>query len=304
MMKTDNMTINKQSPAPNNTYTPCGFQRFSSSSSRIVVSTRGIRTHFAIPHRRIAATVGGNYKKIKMRVFSIFVILILGFGCKHSDSGKRLITSEIKFCDSMIIPNDIMTFSRIIDSTYWIPKDTMTKNKNFIKYLKTKDSCCSDNLYINWGNDSVNRIFIAQNVLQYRTYFTPELVAETKDYLILEHGCATDCSAVLFLPLNNSEKAHDITDIIKYNKKNYTVIKAAENSDNENEHEFIEAVNIKTNKAKRIIFKNSGIAARLIFLIDSCNISDNEIYIRANLYDRQQDKNVIEELRLQNDIKK
>ena len=195
-----------------------------------------------------------------------------------------------------------MTFSRKNEDTYWIPTDTVTKNRNFIKYLKTKDSSCSDNLYINWGNDSVNRFFIAQNVLQFRSYFTPELVAETKDYLILDHGCATDCRAVLFLPLNNSEKTKDLVDIVKYNRENYTVIKAFEN--NFNEHEFIEAVNVKTNKTKRIVFKNSGIAARLIFLVDSCNITDNEIYIRANLYDRQKEKDVVEVLRLQNDIKK
>jgi hypothetical protein len=227
-----------------------------------------------------------------------------GFGCKHSDSGKKLATPKVQFRDSMIIPKDVMTFTRKSDDTYWIPADTITKNKSFVKYLKTKDSCCIDNLYINWGNDSVNRIFIAQNVLQFRTYFTPELVAETKDYLILEHGCATDCRAVLFLPLNNSEKAHDMADIIKYSKKNYTVIKAIENNANENEHEFIEAVNVKTNKTRRIIFKNSGIAARLIFLVDSCNISDDEIYIRAKLYDKQKDKDVVEEQRLKNDIKK
>ena len=246
--------------------------------------------------------VGGNYKK--MRAFTIFMILIFVFGCKHSDSGKKLATPKVQFHDSMIIPKDIITFTRKSEDTYWIPADTITKNKSFVTYLKTKDSCCIDNLYINWGKDSVNRIFIAQNVLQFRTYFTPELVAETKDYLILEHGCATDCSAVLFLPLNNSEEPHDILDIIKYSKKNYTVIKALENNSTENEHEFIEAVNVKTNKTKRIIFKNSGLAARLIFLVDSCNISDNEIYIRANLFDKQSDNDIVEEIRLENDIKK
>ena len=232
----------------------------------------------------------------------IFIILIIGFGCRHSNPEKKLKTSKVQFRDSMIIPKDILTFSRINEDTYWIPVDTITKNKNFIKYLKTQDSCCSDNLYINWGNDSVNRIFIAQNVLQYRSYFTPELVAETNDYLILEHGCATDCSAVLFLPLNNYEKPNDVTDIISYSRKNFTVIKGLENNTGENEHEFIEAINVKTNKTKRIIFTHSGIAARQIFLVDSCNLSDNEIYIRANLYDRQKDKEIVEVLRLRNDI--
>jgi len=236
-----------------------------------------------------------------MRATTFLIVLILGFGCKHSDSNKN-VTPKVHFRDSLIVPKEIMTFSRKYEDAYWIPKDTITKNENFIKYLKTKDSCCSDNLYINWGIDSVNRIFIAQNVLQFRSYFTPEFITETKDYLILDHGCGTDCTAVLFLPLNNSENAKDLIDVVSYNRENYTVIKAIEN--NSDEHEFIEAVNVKSNQTKRIVFKNSGIAARLLFLVDSCNITDNKIYIRANLYDRQQDKDVVEVLRLQNDIKK
>jgi hypothetical protein len=229
------------------------------------------------------------------------ILFILGFGCRHADSKKK-ITSNVEIRDSLIIPQDIKTFSRD-SNTYWIPQDTVTKNRNFIKYLKTQNLCCRDNIYLNWGNDSVNRIFIVQSVLQLRTYFTPEFVAETNDYLILEHGCATDCRAVLFLPLNNSEKPHDIIDIVKFNKKNYTLVKGIEDNDDVNEHEFIEAINVKTNLKKRIIFKHSGLAARWTFLIDSCNISDKEIYIKANLHDRQKNKNVVEIVRLPNDIK-
>jgi len=236
-----------------------------------------------------------------MRVVIILLILVFGIGCKHLNSEKKFMNPEVQFRDSLIIPDDLMTFLRDSSNTFWIPNDTITKSGNYVKYLKTRNKYCIDNLYIKWGNDSVNRIFIAQNVLQYRSYFTPELVAETKDYLILEHGCATDCSAVLFLPLNNSEKVHDITDVIKYSKTNYTIIKAID--DNENEHEFIEALNIKTNKTKRIIFKYSGTAARLIFLVDSCNITNNEIYVRANLYDSEKEKDVVEIVRLKNDIK-
>ena len=239
-----------------------------------------------------------------MRAITLLIILICGFGCKHADSEKKLETPQFQSHDLLIIPNDLSTFERNTDSTYGVPIDTTTKNNNFIKYLKSNNPCCSDNIYIKWGNDTVNRTFIAQNVLQYRSYFIPEIAAETNDYLILEHGCSTDCSAVLFLPLNNFEEAHDVISIIEYSKKNYTVVKSIENNDAENEHEFLEAINVKSNKTKRIIFKNSGVAARLIFLVDSCHITDNEIYIRANLLDRQRDKEIVEVLRLKNDIKK
>ncbi len=212
------------------------------------------------------------------------------------------IPDDRNFHDSLIIPTDIRTFTRSTGSTYWIPKDTVTKNRNYVRYLLTKDSCCWDNIYIQWGNDTVKRIEIAQSVRQFRTYFTPEFISETKDYLIFEHGCATSCAAVLFLPLNNYEEVHSVLDIVKYDPVTYTVVAGLSNGDDE--REFLEAINIKTGKKKRIIFKYLGkAAAEKTSLVDSCNISANEIYIRANLYDEKNDKDVVEILRLQNEIK-
>lgn len=244
----------------------------------------------------------------KILIFFIFIIAFIG--CKNSikevidiDNKKEFKPIRIHDHDSMRIPVDLKIFSRKSKDVYWISNDTITKNKNFIKYLKSNDSCCRDNIYINWGNDTVNRIFIAQNVLNYRVYFTPRFIAETKDYLILEHGCATDCWAVLFLPLNNFENPQDVLDIIKYDKNNFTVVKGLDDYFKETEHEFIEAYNVKTKKTKRIKFKNSGISAVRRQLIDSCKITDKFIYIKAELFDRGKDNDVIEVLRLDNDIK-
>jgi hypothetical protein len=232
------------------------------------------------------------------------LVILLFFGCNQSTNRTNKISpSKSNFDDSLIIPKSISTFSRESENLYWIPKDTITVHNNFLKYLVTNDSCCLNNIYINWGNDSVNRIEIAQSVRQFRSYFTPSLVHETEDYLILEHGCSTECKAVLFLPLNNYEKIHHILNIVKYNPKSYIVICGLLDNTNLSNHEFLVAINIKTGNQKRIIFKNTAIAANPILLIDSCNISDDEIYLRANLNVNGKN-NVIEELRLTNDINK
>ena len=238
-----------------------------------------------------------------MRCLLILLNLLILYGCIHSGVKENSKPTTIHFQDSLITPDHIKTFSRTTANTNWIPNDTITKCKNFIKYLKSDDSCCSDNLYINWGNDSINRIFISQNTLQYRSYFTPTLIKETKDYLILEHGCATDCQAILFLPLNNRENTHDILDVVKFNSSNYIVIRSIQDVSKVNEHMFVEAINVKNNKSKRFVFKYSGICAHLPSLIDSCNITDDEIFIRAQLYDRVKEKKVVESLRIKNEVK-
>ncbi|HBZ67993.1 MAG TPA: hypothetical protein DEO70_14255 [Bacteroidales bacterium] len=48
-----------------------GFQRFSSLGSGIGVSTHGIQTRFAIPYRRIAATIRRNAKILAPKFISI-----------------------------------------------------------------------------------------------------------------------------------------------------------------------------------------------------------------------------------------
>lgn len=239
----------------------------------------------------------GKYQLILMIIGATFI------ECPHKESEKSIGSSFEEFMDSLIIPSDVHAFSRNKPSTHAIPKDTTTLKRNFVKYLISADSCCLDNIYINWGNDTINRLMIIPTVRQFRSYFTPSLKFEADEYLILEHGCATDCWAVLFLPLNNSGSPVDVFDIVKYNPQNYTVVRMIEHYDARNEHEFLEAINVKTGKVKRIIFEFSGIASRQVGLINTCIITNDKIHLVAELYDKGLEKDVIEVLDLENDIK-
>jgi hypothetical protein len=251
-----------------------------------------------------------------MKTISILLLLVILWGCNNSSHTQSRLPEQsiVKndpvqktnryFGDELIIPKDLNTFSRDSSNTYWIPKDTITLQGNFLKYYISNDSCCFNNIYLNWGNDTVNRIEIAQSVRQFRTYFTPFLAHQTIDYLILEHGCATDCWALLFLPLNNFETTHSILNVVRYNPDNYVVICGISDYMNINDHEFIEAVNIKTGRRQRIIFKNIAKAASPLYQIDSCLITDNDIYVRAILYDKKNKKDTVEVVRLKNEISK
>lgn len=206
--------------------------------------------------------------------------------------------------DSLIIPDHLISPSRTDGQTYPVPPpDTVTARNNYVRYLISPDSCCSDNIYIQWGNDTVQRIEIVPSVRAFRSYFTPTLVNETKDYLMLWHGCATGCQALLFLPLNNHEKPRDISDFICYDPATATVVSVIDD-EQQTDYEFAEAVNVKTGKRKAIRFNHRGVAAIRNQIIDSCRITDKSIYVRANLYDDKLQKDVVQELELTNNFKK
>ena len=233
------------------------------------------------------------------------------FGCnnpdkqnviKNADKIKVLAKKIIEpMRDSMMIPPILLSPSPFDN----LPIDSISENGNYINYRITKDSLCSDNIYIEWGNKSFLRTHICSGVRQLRSYFTPRYVGETKEYLIFEYGCATDCQAVHFLPLNKTEKVNDLTRIIKYDKLTFTVVRENEIYEDEfkNEKEFLEAYNVKTRKIKRIKFKNNAISSNRRFVVDSCHISKDWIFISADLYDRDNDKEIKEVIRIRNDIK-
>ena len=83
---------------------------------------------------------------MKLIWFLIFFVIV---GCNNSlikkDKERVIISKKVindsyklnlKYRDSLIIPKDIKIFSRNLESTSGIPKDTVTKHKSYIKYPK------------------------------------------------------------------------------------------------------------------------------------------------------------------------
>jgi hypothetical protein len=206
--------------------------------------------------------------------------------------------------DDSIIPPHLASAAGRRGPDADLPRDTVTKRGNFVRYLLTEDSCCADNVYLRWGNARFSRTYIMPRVRRYRSYFTPMLEHETKDYLILWHGCATDCKALLFLPLNNYEAPLDLVEVVGYDPQSYTVVHGFGNPEQANYFEFLRAINAKTRKTKRIIFRHSAMAAQQRDVIDSCRVDKQHIYLKATLrLAEDRDEDVTEVLRLPNDIR-
>ncbi len=219
-----------------------------------------------------------------------------------AETGATKKSSVEPLRDSLMIPDDLIAPSRVGEHTFSLPADTITANKNYVRYFVSRDSCCSDNVYIQWGNDAIKRMEIVPSVRAYRSYFIPRLLSESKEYLILWRGCATGCQALLFLPLNNHEKPRDIKNFVCYDANTATVVHQLENYEELTEYEFLEATHVKSGRKKRIRFKNRGIAAMPTQLIDSCRITRQSIYLRATVYDDKTQEQVTEEVELKNDF--
>ncbi len=205
--------------------------------------------------------------------------------------------------DDFIIPSHLASAATWRGSDAELPYDTVTSRGNFVRYLLTDDSCCADNVYLRWGNARFSRTYIIPRVRQYRSYFTPMLAHETKDYLILEHGCATDCGAVLFLPLNKTEQPQDIEAVVGYDPQSYTVVHGFANFKRETAFEFLQATNVRTRKTRRIVFRHPAMAALLRNVVDSCRVDKRSIYLKATLrLAEEREEQVTEEVRLPNDI--
>jgi hypothetical protein len=206
--------------------------------------------------------------------------------------------------DDSLMPAHFVPRTRQDTAYVDIPADTITPRRTFLRYRVTQDSCCSDNVYLQWGNPTWQRTYLARSVRTYRSYFTPMLVQETPDYLVLWQGCATDCFALLFLPLNQTEPPQNIDDVVGYNLQNYTVVHGLLGPEQENEKEFVQAYNVKTKQKKRIVFHHAANRVAHSKAIDSCWIDAHHIYLRATLAagaSRQQE--VVERLTLPNDIR-
>jgi len=234
--------------------------------------------------------------------------LLLSSGCDNRPSVSQVVPPNLlqKLAvrqvsrDDSIIPGHLVSAAGRRGKDAELPQDTITKRGNFVRYLLTEDSCCADNVYIRWGNAGFSCTYIARGVRDYRSYFTPHLKHETKDYLILWHGCATGCQALLFLPLNKQEKLLDVEDVVGYDPQSYTVVHGFPNPDQETDFEFLQAVNAKTRKTKRVVFRHMGRMAQRSQSVDSCRVDRQKIRINATLL--QDEKEVAEELILPNDI--
>lgn len=231
---------------------------------------------------------------------------------------ETAVASQVQRKDSVICPGDMQESSTDSippglfapenreDICGWrMPEDTVTVKGNFIKYLISNDSCCLDNLYIEWGNSKYRHIETFPPLRQFHPKMTPELLAETNDCLFLEGaasgGLPVIGSLLYVFPLqgNGQVEGYEMISWEAFDPNSMTLVREVENA---TERHFIEAYNIRTHKTKPFRFKNRQLCASASWAVDSVSVTPQKIFVRMSLVD-DKDESIIETLVLSNDIK-
>lgn len=175
--------------------------------------------------------------------------------------------------------------------------DTVTNDGWAIKYLVKDDSTKYHDIYIEWSKGSVNGIFKAESVLQFRRYFIPQYTGENDNYLFFWHGCATGCQAVLTLN-KDSAVSMDYTSVVDYNIPYGQIAYITDRGAKDGKPFQISVVDLSKNHEYLIQFKNLCMyAAHKESCIDTIIFQKEKVLVKATLtidnYNRE--KKVIEE---------
>lgn len=184
---------------------------------------------------------------------------------------------------------------------WWMPEDTVTPNGNFIHYLISKDSCCLDYLYLEWGNKQFRNIENLGTLRQYHPKMNPEYVGESEKYLFFESSDISGMPAtgwnIWIFPLNADSRSEVFTTISRdaFDLKSLTIVR--EVVENRTDFNVIQAYNIKTKRVKHILLKSELDSASPAWSLDSISITPQTIFVRIRTRD------TLESIFLQNDIK-
>lgn len=225
---------------------------------------------------------------------TIFICyLFASFSCKDDKHTRKVITQNNYTGQLLAVDFNDSNYNGL--NSYAI--DTVTQDGWVIKYLVKDDSTKYDDIYIKWSKGTMNGIYKAESVLQFRRYFIPQYKGENENYLFFWHGCATDCQAVLTLS-KDSVVSKDYTSVIEYNIR-YGQVAYVTDKGAEDDNPFqISIVDLSKNKEHLIQFKNLCMyAAHKESCVDTIIFNKEKVVVKATLtidnYNR--DKEVTEE---------
>jgi hypothetical protein len=205
------------------------------------------------------------------------------------------------------IPTDLFAPENREDICDWrMPDDTVTAKGIFVKYLISNDTCCRDNLYIQWGNAKFQNIEALSPLRQFHPKMNPRYVGESDEYLFMESAASGGLPIVgwnfwLFpLALGRHSEVYATVAPEAYDLKSLTIIREVEV--NRTEYHFLEAYNIKTQRVKPIKFKNRLSAASPTWALDSISVTPRTIFLSLEVQD-DNGEIVTEKIILPNDIK-
>jgi len=189
---------------------------------------------------------------------------------------------------------------------WYMPKDTVTPDGNYIHYLISNDSCCLDYLYLEWGNKQFRNIENLGSLRQFHPKMNPYYVMESRAYLFLEGSASGGIPIVgwsLWLfPLASGQKSEVFTTVAPdaYDLKSLTIVREVDYR--RPDFPALEAFNIRTKRSKQIHLKNKISTISPTWAIDSISITPRSIFILLETLDKKGEI-VLEKVFLPNDIK-
>jgi hypothetical protein len=201
-----------------------------------------------------------------MKYLILFLILLAG--CKKPIE-KKLLKSP-KTSDELVLVN------RSDEIYYQVPDDTITKDGWKIEYLTKNDSTKYHDIYIKASKGNITKISFHPDVLDYRGYFIPSYTLETNKYILFEHGCATNCSAVTVVPKDVSNKPIEFNWVLKYDLELSTIV-YVDDITFAAERVTINAFNLNINIDKSVTFNNRCISTSSHKCIDKVVIKNKKV---------------------------
>lgn len=120
-----------------------------------------------------------------------------------------------------------------------------------IDYFVKKDSTLLEDIYIRISKGEFEHVYKGEYLLEYRNYFVPTYQAETTHHILLEHGCATDCSAITTLSKKKPLSSQTYHHVVYFNPEHSTLIHVTDSSyQYQNQFFQLKIVNLESNKAQ------------------------------------------------------
>jgi hypothetical protein len=210
----------------------------------------------------------------------LIIFLILFASCKNPAEVPSNKTTPA----SNTLKGELLPINRSIEPFNNVHLDTITPDGWKIEYLVKNDSTKYHDIYIRISKDNTEKISRHSDALDMRPYFVPSYKMETDKYILFEHGCATDCSAVTIIPKDNKNKPIEFEFVLKYDMELSTVV-FVNTKTFINDIPTISAYNLDENIEKSVTFKNRCISTSPNKCISDIAIKNKKIELTGWFYD-------------------
>lgn len=159
-------------------------------------------------------------------------------------------------------------------------RDTITPSNWKVEYKVKNDSTIDQDIYIRISKGQFENIYKGKHVLKYRTYFIPRYLSETDDVILMEHGCATDCSAITLISKQVANRSKEYRNVVSFNEERGILIYLTDSTYTSRDKVFqIGIVNLNTQNQTNLTLNNRCTPIHKPSCIDTIIYREKEVEI-------------------------